>query len=119
MRPLIVHRSCESRLAMSVSREQLIMVLDLSASSKVKKLVSERVNAGLCLGETTEGKPCECKARTRGLCEKCHYRWRMARLRMNESNAAVYDSKLIRLGRLLSVNGAKQYKNKSVFKRLA
>lgn len=104
---------------MSVSREHLVMVLSLSASNKVKKLVGERVNAGLCLGETSEGKPCECKARTRGLCEKCHYRWRMVRLRMNESDAAVYDSKLIRLGRLLSVNGAKHYRNKSVFKRMA
>ena len=118
MRPSIFLRSYAGD-GMNVSREQLIMVLDLSASSKVKKLVSERVNAGLCLGETTDGKNCECKARTRGLCEKCHYRWRMARLRMNESDAAVYDSKLIRLGRLLSANGAKQYKNKSVFKRLA
>jgi len=105
---------------MSTAREQLVMVLNLQANNKVKKRVGERVNAGLCLGETVSGKQCDCKGRLiRGLCNTCHYRWRMVRMKMNESDAAIYDSKLIRLGRLLSANGAKQYKNKSVFKRLA
>jgi hypothetical protein len=100
-------------------REQLIMVLDLRANNKVKSRVSERVNAGLCLGQTDAGEQCECQARTRGLCNKCHYKWRMLRLRMNGSDAAVFDSKLIRAGRLLSVNGAKSYRTKSVFDRTA
>lgn len=101
-------------------KEQLIMVLDMRANNKVKAKVAERVNAGLCLGQTDDGKQCECSGRlTRGLCNRCHYRWRMIRMRMSESDAAIYDSKLIRAGRLLSVNGAKQYKNKSVFGRLA
>lgn len=105
---------------MTTAREQLVMVLNLQANNKVKKRVGERVNAGLCLGETVSGKQCDCKGRLiRGLCNTCHYRWRMVRLRMNESDAAIYDSKLIRLGRLLTANGAKEYRNKSVFGRLA
>lgn len=100
-------------------KEHLIMVLNLKVSSKVKARVEDRVNAGKCLGQLDDGTQCECEARTRGLCEKCHYKWRMIRLRMEGSKAAVYDSKLIQLGRLLSANGAKAYRNKSVFARIA
>ena len=73
----------------------------------------------LCLGENADGTQCECVARTRGLCERCHYKWRQLRLRMDGSKAAVFDSKLIRAGRLLSANGAKEYKRNSVFDRVA
>ena len=99
--------------------EQLIMVLDLSANRKVKARVSERVNAGLCLGDAEDGKQCDCAARTRGLCERHHYKWRNRRLRMGATKAAIYDSKLIRAGRLLSPGGAKEYRSKSVYDRLA
>jgi hypothetical protein len=104
---------------MNDPREQLVMILDLSANKKVKERVSERVNAGLCLGELDDGTQCECKARTRGLCERCHYKWRQLRLRMDGTKAALFDSKLIRGGRLLSANGAKEYRRKSVFDRVA
>jgi hypothetical protein len=100
-------------------KEHLIMVLSLKVNSKVKARVAERVNAGKCLGQLDSGEQCECSARTRGLCEKCHYKWRMIRLRMDGSKAAVFDSKLIQLGRLLSANGAKAYRNKSVFAKVA
>jgi hypothetical protein len=112
---ILLTRECK----MLDPREQLIMVLDLRANNKVRARVSERVNAGLCLGQNDLGEQCECEARTRGLCNKCHYKWRMLRLRMNGSDAAVFDSKLIRAGRLLSVNGAKSYRTKSVFDRTA
>lgn len=95
------------------------MILEMSANRKTKERVSERVNAGLCLGEKADGSQCDCKARTRGLCEQCHYKWRQLRLRMPETKAAVFDSKLIRAGRLLSAGGAKEYKRKSVFDRVA
>jgi hypothetical protein len=104
---------------MNGPREQLIMILDLSAKRKTKTRVAERVNAGLCLGEKSDGTQCECVARTRGLCERCHYAWRQLRLRMDPSKAAVFDSKLIRAGRLLSANGAREYKRNSVFDRVA
>ncbi len=105
--------------AMNEAREQLIMVLDMRASNRVKSRVSDRVIAGKCLGQLEDGSQCECAARTRGLCNKCHYRWRMLRLRMSGSDAAVYDSKLIRTGRLLSAGGAKHYRSKSIYARLA
>ncbi len=104
---------------MSTAREQLIMVLDLRASNKAKSRVSERINSGVCLGENCDGSQCNEPIKARGLCSKCHYKWRAVRMRMSETNAAVYDSKLIRLGRLLSPHGAKEYKNKSAFGRLA
>lgn len=104
---------------MNDSTRQLMMVLDMRASNRVKARVAERVQNGLCLGETDDGNQCECKARTRGLCERCHYRWRMLKLRMSDTDAALFDAKLIRCGRLLSQNGARQYRKKSVFHKLS
>lgn len=104
---------------MNLARQQLLMVLDMKASNRVKARVEQRIAAGLCLGQHEDGSECSSPARTRGLCNRCHYGWRMRRLRMPATDAAVYDAKLIRAGRLLSPGGIRQYRRKSVFSRLA
>lgn len=111
------------------SREQLIMVLDCKATNRVKSRVADRIARGVCLGQHDDGTECETATHTptgdrlpatrRGLCSKCAHRWRSLRLQMPASQRAVYDSKLIRAGRLLSERGESEYKKKSVFDRFA
>lgn len=102
--------------------EELILILDLRASRKKNRFVQERVDAGLCLGETPDGKQCQCKAVKRGLCQRCYGEWYSTCLTLGglcSAKAATYTARLIRLGRILGRNGIAYYKRKSIFKRLA
>lgn len=94
------------------SREALIMVLDSRASNKVTEAVRKRVVAKKCLC-------CETDAVKRGLCQKCYTEWRTTRMAMSNSQRARYDAKLIRIGKLLSAYGRKEYVNQSIFSRIA
>lgn len=104
---------------MKSAREHLIMILECKASNRVKTRVRDRVRSGTCIGTTPEGDECNRKARCRGLCTRCEDEWRNTRDAMSPEDAASYDARLIRSGRLLPARGAKEYTNESVFKRLA
>ena len=94
----------------------LVVALNLKATNRVVSRVSERVRENICIGLTPSGSECTCKAVKRGLCGKCYGRWWITRLGLgDDTKRAVYDSSLIRSGRLLSRNGAKTYKDRSVF----
>jgi hypothetical protein len=104
------------------STEALILILDLRASRKKNRFVQERVDANLCLGETQDGKQCQCKATKRGLCPRCYGLWYSICLSLggvNSQKAATYTARLIRLGRILGRNSIGFYKRKSIFNRIA
>lgn len=92
-------------------REILIMAAEPSA--KAKQHISLRVKAGQCLC-------CESKALKRGLCSRCYYKWRTERSRLT-TNAlrAAFDSKLIRIGKLLIPQDARKFKASDVFSSVA
>lgn len=104
---------------MNDSAKQLILVLNMTKSTKVKNEVQTRIDAGQCLGQDSAGCECKRKPHRRGLCSRCYYRFRTLKLAMKASDAAVYESDLIRLGRLLSDSESRRGNNKSVFARLA
>lgn len=104
---------------MKSAREHLIMILECRASNRVKTRVRDRVRSGICVGTTPEGGECDRKSRCRGLCNRCEGVWRDTRGAMSPEDAAAYDARLIRAGRLLPARGAQEYTNDSVFKRMA
>ncbi len=101
------------------AKQQLVLVLNMTKSTKVKNEVQTRIDAGQCLGQDSAGCECDRKPHRRGLCSRCYYRFRSLKLSMRDSEAAVFESDLIRLGRLLSDSESRRGKNKSVFARLA
>ncbi len=104
---------------MSVSRDALMIILQSKATSRVIARVTERVRAGICIGQHEDKSECTAKARCRGLCPRCEKVWRITRMKMTPEQAAIYDAKLIRCGRLLSPREVKEYTNLSVYRRLA
>jgi hypothetical protein len=106
------------RMNLPSAREHLIMILECKATKRVRTRVAERVKNGICIGEDN-GIECTKKARCRGLCGACEQRWRVTRMKMGPQDAASYDARLIRSGRLLSALGFKEYTRKSVYSRLA
>lgn len=104
---------------MDESRKQLILVLNMRKSTKVKNEVQSRIEAGQCLGQDDNGCECSRKPHRRGLCSRCYYQFRSLRLSMAANDAAIFESDLIRLGRLLSDSESRRGHSKSVFARLA
>jgi len=99
--------------------EELIMVLDCRAAARVITRVRERVETGLCLG--TDSKGCECSkpATKLGLCTSCYYAYRTERAKKTTREAAIYEARLIRAGRVLGRNQARVYKSRSIFRKMA
>lgn len=82
-------------------------------NSKAKKHIAECVSAGKCLC-------CEERALKRGLCHKCYYKWNLNRSKLtSDAKRAEYDSKLIRIGKLLHPQAVRAYKAKDAFSSIA
>ncbi len=52
---------------MSVSRDALMIILQSKATNRVITRVTERVRAGICIGQNEDKSECTAKARCRGL----------------------------------------------------
>lgn len=104
---------------MSEATEQLILILDTRAAKKVQARVAARIAANQCLGQTDEGLECVGVPHRLGICQKCYRKYRDELIRKSPKDAAVYTSRLIRLGRLLDRWGKKFYQRKSIYRRLA
>ncbi len=90
-----------------------IFIMLAKPSSKARKHIETCVADGKCLC-------CERKALKRGLCYKCYYLWNQNRQRLGSAaKKAEYDSKLIRLGKLLPAQAVRNYKAKDAFSSAA
>jgi hypothetical protein len=86
-----------------------IVVMQAEPTPKAKKHIAARVAAGKCLC-------CENPALKRGLCYQCYYKWRNARNTLGTAaKKAAFDSKLIRLGKLLHQQAVRAFKACNVF----
>jgi len=97
--------------SMSESRGALIVVLACRTGKKAAAKVAERVGSGKCL-------QCERVPNKRGLCSSCYSRWFRARLGLSLEGRAKFDAELIRLGHLLPPQGAREYREKSIWQRV-
>lgn len=101
--------------AMNDATEQLMMILDMRASTKVKAHVNKCVEAGVCVAcERADGKPFR-----RGLCGKCYSQWIKERSKLDQRAAALFDCRLIRVGRLLASQSIRRIRSTNIFKKLA
>jgi hypothetical protein len=90
-----------------------IVVMAAEAIGKAKKRVEDRVSAGKCLC-------CENQALKRGLCHQCYYKWRTVRSSLGSAaKQAAFDSKLIRMGKLLHPQAVRDIKSGNVFAEVA
>lgn len=91
-----------------------IVVMQSEPTPKAKKHILAKVQSGKCLC-------CDKPALKRGLCYQCYYVWRNTRRALpTAAKRAAYDSKLIRIGRLLAAQAVRAFKSKgSVFSKAA
>jgi len=99
---------------MNEATEQLIMVLDLRTATKIKKRVNDCVSKDICLA-CSEKKE---KLR-RGLCTKCYTQWKTERAKMSDRAAVLFDSRLIRCGKLLATQSVRRIKSLNIFRKMA
>jgi hypothetical protein len=82
-----------------------LMPSDVEVLPKFKKRVRDREAKQLCINiiEEPDGSTHECNntARTRGLCNNCHYAFRMERLGTPKTKRLVYENNRIRQGTLM------------------
>jgi hypothetical protein len=91
-----------------------IVVMDAKPTPKAAKHVAECVAKNECVCGC--GKP----ILKRGLAANCYYAWRQGRAKQaTKKDKAVYDAKLIRMGRLLCEQAIRSLKRKTVFDRVA
>lgn len=92
---------------------QEIVVMNAEPTPKAIKHIQAKVAKSECLC-------CSNIALKRGLCHQCYYKWRTIRAKLSSaSKRAAYDSRLIRLGRLLVEQGVRRFKKTSVFSSVA
>lgn len=92
---------------------QEIVVMAAEPTPKAKKHIAAKVKSGKCLC-------CDKPALKRGLCHQCYYLWRTTRRGLGSAaKRAAYDSKLIRIGRLLAAQAVRAFKSESVFSKAA
>lgn len=106
-------------MAMSNSREHLIMVLRTERTRKKQSRVEELVHAGKCLGTKRNGCKCEEKTSRRGLCWSCYRLFLTQARSLSPEMAAAYEARLITAGALLADREIERIRDLSVFKRLA
>jgi hypothetical protein len=99
---------------MNAATEQLIMVLDLRTPAKVTKKVNECVKNGQCLACSEKR-----NGLRRGLCTKCYTQWKTERTKMSDRQALLFDSRLIRIGKLLAVQTVRKIKSLNIFRKMA
>ena len=88
------------------------MVSDAKPTKRIAAEVQARVASGKCLC-------CDKTGRRRGLCDTCYHSWYMNRMRMDAQNAAAFDARLIRAGRLLPAGTSRRLRRQNVFDRFA
>lgn len=90
-----------------------IVVMQAQPTPKAKKHIQAKVEAGKCLC-------CARPSLKRGLCYQCYYLWRTTRNGLGSAaKRATFDSKLIRIGRLLAPQAVRGYKSRNVFSQAA
>lgn len=81
------------------------MAADVEVLPRFRKRVDEREAAGLCLNifKLADGSKadCGCNARTRGLCNNCHYAFRMEKKETPKTKRRLYENNRIRIGTLM------------------
>lgn len=82
-----------------------LMPADVEVLPKYRKRVMDRQSKGLCINiiELSDGTKQECNSpsRTRGLCNNCHYAFRMERKDTAKTKRRLYENNRIRIGTLM------------------
>jgi hypothetical protein len=113
----------QSEYEMSLDPQEFLIMALSKPNFRVKKRVEAKATAGDCLGvefdEQGKERNCSCKAKKRGLCIRCYTKFYNRSIRMSPEKAVAYESKLLRLGRLLKRQETRKYKRQDVYDREA